>query len=301
MDVSLITVSYRGDYALAAELCASVEAYVSADIEHVLVVPRADVALFLPLKTKRRRIVFVEDLLPPSWRQLPIPSRIQTPFGTWRPRSFWATPQGFMRGWVLQQIIKLSCDIATPRSTLVFADSDVVFVRPFSREHLFRGAKTRLYHRPDETKESERHRAWHRAAAEILGLPATDYFGADYIGNLITWRRDTLVALHDHIARVSGRDWQAALAGRRALSEYILYGAFAEHVLGEASGHYPDTQDLVHASWHYELANPQSRAAFQGGLQGHHVAVLIQSTEDMAPSDRRRFIKSMTDKSQQAA
>lgn len=301
MDVSLITVSYRGDYALAGELCASVEAYVPADIEHVLVVPRADVALFLPLKTARRRIVLVEDLLPPSWRQLPIPSRIQTPFGTWRPRSFWVTPQGFMRGWVLQQIIKLSCDIATPRSTLVFADSDVMFVRPFTREHLFKSGKTRLYHRPGETKESERHRAWHRAAAEILGLPATDYFGADYIGNLITWRRDTLIALQDHIAKVAGRPWQAALAGRRALSEYILYGAFAEHVLGEASGHYVDATDPVHASWHYDLADAQSRAAFQGGLQPHHVAVLIQSTEDMAPSDRRRFIKSMTDKSQQAA
>jgi hypothetical protein len=301
MDVSLITVSYRGDYALAAELCASVEAYVPADIEHVLVVPRADVALFLPLKTKRRRIVLVEDLLPTSWRQLPLPSRIATPFGTWRPRSLWATPQGLMRGWVLQQIVKLSCDIATPRGTLVFADSDIVFVRPLAVDRLFRDNRTRLYHRTGETKDSERHRAWHRAAAEILGHPATDYFGADYIGNLITWRRDTLVALHEHIAKVTGRDWQAALAGRRALSEYILYGAFAEHVLGEASGHYLDTEDLVHASWHYDLANAQSRAAFQGGLEPHHVAVLIQSTEDMAPSDRRRFIKSMTDKSQQAA
>ena len=59
-----------------------------------------------------------------------------------------------------------------------------------------------------------------------------DYFGVDYIGNAM------LAKLKERIVDVSGRRWQNAFA-TTTLSELILYGVFADHVLGEvdANGH----------------------------------------------------------------
>nr|BFF09369.1 hypothetical protein GCM10025699_06720 [Microbacterium flavescens] len=65
-DVSLLTVSYRGDLGLARELCRSVDRYLDPAIEHLLVVSRVDAALFEPLRSDRRRIVIVDDVLPPG-------------------------------------------------------------------------------------------------------------------------------------------------------------------------------------------------------------------------------------------
>ena len=300
MDAALVTVSYRGDLELARDLCASVDAYVAPAIEHVLIVPRRDQALFAPLAGGRRRLLCQEDVLPPSFHRLPLPHRISLPFYSRRLRDIWTTPAGLVRCWILQQIVKLSADAATSREIIVFADSDVVFVRPLTTELLVRGDKVRLYHRPGETKDSPSHVAWHDEAARLLGLPPRGYFGADYIGQLITWRRSVLQKLHARIAEVSKRDWRLKLASSQALSEYVLYGVFAEHVLGAQSGHFLDTEDLTHASWRYGGGTPDLDR-FVADFGKSHVAVLIQSTTDLPLAERRALIERMTNQLKQVA
>jgi hypothetical protein len=208
-------------------------------------------------------------------------------------REMWLTPVGLMRGWIMQQIVKLSSDTVTTADIIVFADSDLVFVAPLTMEHLTRRDRVRLYIRPGETRDSANHRSWHAAAAKLLGLPASEYFGADYIGNPISWRRDVLAKLKERIAEVSGRRWQEELAATPAFSEFVLYGVFADHVLGDAaSGHYHDEKDLTHASWHYDTENG-GLEAFTRGLANEQVAVLVQSTEDLGVEDRRKLIEEM--------
>jgi hypothetical protein len=290
---ALITVSYRGDLLLARELCTSIDTFVDSSIEHVLVVPSSDVDMFAPLVSERRRIVTVESVLPVTYRRVLRSFRLQLGPVSRRFREMWITPVGLVRGWIMQQIVKLSSDSTTTADVIVFADSDLVFVAPFAMDHLTRGNKARLYLRPGETKDSAKHRTWHLAASKILGLPPNEYFGADYIGNPISWRRDVLAGLKNRIAEVSRRRWQDALAATPAFSEFILYGVFADHILGEdSSGHFHDERDLTRASWHYDEYN-DGFEAFAKSLTPEHVAVLIQSTEDMCIEDRRRLVTRM--------
>src|SRR3546814_990390 len=160
---------------------------------------------FARLLTARRRLVLGEDVLPRDYRKLPLPQRIHVgPFRR-RLREMWWTPRGVVRGWIIQQVLKLSAPAYTDSPTLVFADSDVVLIAPLSAERLVDGADTRLYAVPGATSDSEMHARWHATAQRLLGLPVTGYSGADYIGNLITWRADALAQLQRRIAEASGR------------------------------------------------------------------------------------------------
>lgn len=293
-EAAIVTVSFRGDAAVAGDLCKSIDAFVPAEIEHVVIVPRRDRALFEPLAGGRRRIVFQEDLLPSGWHRLPLPSRIRLPFFQRRLRDFWLTPHGVVRGWLMQQIVKLSVERATEREIIVFADSDVVFVRPVTIDKFARGDEVKLYHRPGETKDSPVHGVWHREAARLLGLGATDYTGADYIAQLVVWRRSVLTKLHDYLEQINGHPWQKSLIKRSQLSEYILYGIYAERVLANASGHFLDTQDLVHSSWHYEGSHDGEMDRFVADFADHHLAVLVQSTTELPLTERRLLIERMT-------
>jgi hypothetical protein len=294
MNVALVTVSYRGDLSLAGELCASIDQCAGTGMEHVLIVPASDVDLFAPLCTGRRRIASVESVLPKNFRRVLKSFRLRIGPYSKRFREMWLTPAGLIRGWIMQQIVKLSSDAATDADIIVFADSDLIFIAPLTMNHLVRDGHARLYLRPGETRESPKHRSWHRAAATLVGLPATDYFGADYIGNPISWRRDVLAKLKERIEKVTGQHWQTALAATPTFSEFVLYGVFADHVLGaNESGHFHDETDLTHASWHYDVGQDGGIDSFVKNLGAEQIAVLIQSTEDLGIEDRRRLVQGM--------
>lgn len=290
MNASLITVSFRGDLELARDLCASVDEFVDPRIDHVLIVPQGDFSLFKPLEGGRRRVVSSEAALGGAFRRLPFPKRISLPFYSRRMRDIWLSRNGLARGWIAQQLIKLSSDTASARQSFIFADSDIVFVRPLNLSDIVREGRLRLYRRPGATQELPGHRRWHKAAAELLGLPETDYFGADYIGPLVTWRADVLAALHQRLEQVSGKEWRRTLASRPALSEYILYGVFAEHVLKDDSGHYFDSRNLTHELWTLADYPPERLEQFAQEIEDHKIAVLIQSTTDMPTAKRQEIV-----------
>jgi hypothetical protein len=289
--VCLITISYRGDLELAQDLCASIDRFADPEIEHVLVVPRSDLSLFSPLATGNRRLIPVEDVLPSGYTRLPLPHRISLGDFSRRIREIWWGPTGLVRGWIVQQILKLSTPAITDREVIVFADSDIVLVRPLLANSFTDEASVRLYRVPGATEDSAMHQQWHIVSARLLGLTSKQYFGADYIGNLISWRRDVILQLQDRLAEVGGKRWDKVVAQQRAFSEYILYGIFAEHVLPlQFSGHFLTRQDLAHAGWHYELNTSAGIDEFVDGFRPHHVAVAIQSTEDFTLDERRVLI-----------
>jgi hypothetical protein len=291
-EVSLITISYRGDFELARDLCASIDRFADSEIEHVLVVPRTDLSLFSPLAAGRRRLVAVEAVLPRGYVRLPLPHHIA--FGPYKRliREIWWGPTGLVRGWIVQQILKLSAPAITRAEVIVFADSDIVLVRPLSASLFTRESQVRLYGVPGATADSEMHQEWHAVSARLLGIDIKPYFGSDYIGNLITWRRDSILALQARLTAVGGERWDMIIAREKAFSEYILYGIFAEHVLGlRNSAHFPTSEDLVHAGWHYPLTTLAGIDEFIEGFEPHHVAVAIQSTERFSVEERRVLIQ----------
>jgi hypothetical protein len=290
-DVCLITISYRGDFELARELCASIDRFADSDIEHVLVVPRSDLSLFSPLATGGRRLIAKEDVLSNDYTRLPLPHQIG--LGPYRRliREIWWGPTGLVRGWIVQQIVKISAPAITNRQVIIFADSDIVLVRPLSGGLFTDESRVRLYRVPGATADSAMHRKWHTVSARLLGIESKPYFGADYIGHLATWRRDTILQLQKLLTEVGGKRWDKVIASERAFSEYILYGIFAEHVLGfHDSGHFSTSRDLVHANWHYELNTPAGIDQFVDGFESHHIAVAIQSTEKFSVDERRVLI-----------
>src|SRR5664279_4656939 len=132
-EVCLITISYKGDFDLAGELCTSIDRFAAPGIEHVLVVPRSDISRFARLEAPNRRVVAVEDVLQNGYYRLPTPSRIDVGrLYRRRIREVWRGPSGLIRGWIVQQIVKLSAPAITERQVIVFADSDIVLVRPLS-------------------------------------------------------------------------------------------------------------------------------------------------------------------------
>jgi Family of unknown function (DUF6492) len=138
------------------------------------------------------------------------------------------------------------------------------------------------------------HRAWHRSSAELVGLERREYFGSDYIGNLVTWRRDVVLALQRRIEEVSGVRWDKAVCRKRDISEYILYGVFVEHQLGlHAARLAPTSDDLVHAGWHYDLTAEIGVQDFAKSLSSRHVGVAIQSTEALTLHQRRLLVEEM--------
>jgi hypothetical protein len=101
-----------------------------------------------------------------------------------------------------------------------------------------------------------------------------------------------ILQLQSRLTELAGKSWDKTIAREKAFSEYILYGIFAEHVLGlHHSGHLPTSQDLVHAGWHYPLNTPAGLDEFVDGFEPHHLGIAIQSTEKFTIEERRVLIR----------
>jgi hypothetical protein len=268
-DLHIITCSYGPDLTRCRRLCRSVDEYVDEGIPHTLVVPARDREAFAPLARGRRTLVVAEDILPASYRRLPGSQR------------WWFDEQGWpVRGWIVQQLTKLCADRVTRCEALLFADSDLQFIRPFEKSDVFRDGLLRL-HRVPGAKSEGMHRKWHRKAGELLGIPRR-YTGADYVGQLITWRREHLVALKARIQSVTGRPWHRAVGRSLRFSEYILYGAYVDVVLGmQRAGHFPSDDALCHCCWFAEEAEALARG--EEHIGDRSVALLLQSNLGLAP------------------
>ncbi len=277
---AIVTPSYRGDLERCRLLCDSVDRFV-ADLEnHYLLVEDRDVPLFRDMEGPRRRIVPESTLLPGWLRSWPDPlasgRRIWTGVG--------ALARGLvpLRGWHAQQLRKLAIATIAPETVLLFADSDVVFLRPFELASQVGPAGTRLYRidnaiRPDMAE----HRMWLDNAARALGIPAPKLPAHDYINNLITWRADLARALLAHVERTTGRHWVAAVAGRRAFSEWLLYGLFVDEVLGAGSGHVAEARALARTYWLRGDITPDGLLREMDALPADAVAIGVQSFIEM--------------------
>jgi hypothetical protein len=269
-DLAIVTCSYGPDWHRCARLCASVDRYVPAHVEHLLIVPARDVSRFAGLAGGRRRVLTVESVVPGHFRQLPVSNR------------WWIDARGWpVRGWVMQQVTKLSANRATDAEVILFADSDLQFLRPLERDDLFRDDRLRLHRIPGAKRDGE-HLQWHHRAAALLGT-APGYFGADYVGQLISWRRSHLTGLQAHIEKVQGQPWYRGIARSLRVSEYILYGAYIEGILGlEHSGHFGTADDLCHCCWFAEDVTALTTGA--QSLRTDALALLLQSNLGLSDS-----------------
>lgn len=299
MSFAFITPSFHGDYDLCVEMCRSMDRHASEPFEHVLAVPTRDLKRFAHLHSGPRTVIAQEAVLPRWLINVPAPAVVAIPgIGRKRLRSLWLTPRlRPVRGWLLQQVVKLSAERLTDAQNIIFVDSDAVFVRRFGRDAFMRQGALILHHEPSciDLAQAE-FQAWQDTACDLIGLERFAFNGDSYITALACWRREVLSALRERIEATTGRDMQTELLRRSDLSEYVLYGIFATRILGEASGQRPASRSLCHEDWAYNVEEQAGMDAFINGFEPHQIAVLMQSTNEWSLEKRRAVLGSIEER-----
>jgi hypothetical protein len=287
---TLITCSFQGDLDVCRLLCESIDRHAGPDFEHRLYVPRRDLALFADLAGPRRRIETQESLLPRWLLKAPLPgpqwrARLRLPR-----RNVYLSPwHGIVRGWIAQQVMKISATLRAPCEIVAHIDSDAALVQPLRIEHLIENGKARFYAGP-VVEKLQTHALWAEAGARLIGLPPGDYYRADYIDSVVVWRQSVVEAMTARIAEVTGRSWTRALAATPHFSEYMLYGLFAEHGAGlEAAGLAGDARSLCLTRWSGALDDAAAEADFLARARADQILCCVQSTIAISLEARRRI------------
>jgi Family of unknown function (DUF6492) len=274
---AIVTPTHLPDLARCELLAESLDRS-APDVPHYLIVDRRDRSAFNHLHSGRRQLIESEALVRNRmWR---MPGR----------KGFWlslnAPP---VRGWIMQQILKIASIEAIPEQTLVFCDSDTAFFRHFDRDDLLIDGKIGLIDVPFVNDDT---RHWTAVARRLLGLSPYDGGYRTHVGNMICWNRETVKAMQRRIESSTGMSWKVALARTVNFSEYMIYGVFVREILGyDAVDHAPSTVPLVKASWGVELTNSSAIDAFFADFDPRTVAVMVHSKDGIHPSLYRHHLE----------
>lgn len=283
--MAIITPSYRPDLVDFKRLPGSLVKYAENDVMHHAIVPSTDVELFRSIGSPRLVVWTHQDVLPhglratdrlaAGMRRLPmVPSRFN-----------WAAlirrrPWKPVRGWILQQILKLAIGDRVKERVLLFLDSDVVLVRP-ARHQTFIDDKgtVRLYRNLGAiTPEMKRHYQWNVTAHELLGVPWLDEgVYPDYIAGIVSWDREVLGRCLLRIEEVTGRRWEQAIAERRHFSEWMLYGTYVRHFGTDQDNGFQRESSLCHSYWSSTPLEPKDALRFAAEFSDGDLAVHVQS------------------------
>jgi hypothetical protein len=274
---AVVTPTFLPDLARCELLAESIDR-TAANVPHYLIVDRRDRSAFQHLENGRRRLIESERILG-KWI-FRLPGRK----GFWV--SFRAPP---VRGWIVQQILKIGVVDFVPERTLVFCDSDTAFFRHFDRDNLLVDGKIGLL---DVDFNNDVSRRWIATARLLLGLSSHDGGYRNYVGNMICWNRETVKAMQRRIEWSTGINWQVALARSISFSEYMIYGTFVREALGyEETDHAPSAVPLVKPSWDIPLTSDSEIEAFFSEFDPRTVAVMIHSKDGIDVSHYRRHLE----------
>lgn len=304
LSFAIITPSYSLDFQRCLLLCKTIDQHCLIPVKHYIIVDRQDFKLFQPLQNQNREIITVESVLP-WWIK-----KVSFLKNGWI--SFKTLP---LRNWIIQQIVKLAIAEYVTEDVLVFVDSDVAFIRPFNLQNFVREGKDaspgcgaspkdspvsgacvvrqiRLFCEPNAIDASTEPLAkWCEVGNKLLGLPPVTYPTANYLGNIITWKRDNVFKLYRHLEKVSGKSWIETIANSWHLSEYMLYGIFVDSILKETSQQYHDSQKICHDYWQNYPMSPEELKDFLAKIPSEHIAVMISAKSGMNPQDYAPLLK----------
>lgn len=238
--IAVITPSFARDFELCRELNESVLTFFGPPARHYVIVDSCDLKLFRPLANSRTVVVSVEDVLPRGYIKLRFSKK-------W----WFSAPAMFpVKGWLIQQLVKLSAPYFAAERVLVNVDSDVRFVRPVDPTLFIRGDRTRMYRLAGGVKAGMLHVKWQRNLSGLLDVIPDQLPMNDYVGNAISWDRSVVLAARQRIEEVTGHAWHIALARARKVSEYVLYGLYVDKIAGpDAAGVWIDERPRCHTYW----------------------------------------------------
>jgi hypothetical protein len=274
---AIVTPSYVPDLARCELLAESLDR-TAADAPHYLIVDRHDYPAFRHLNGGRRRLIEAEALVGSRfWR---MPGR----------KPYWLSAKALpVRGWIMQQILKIAATEAIPERTLIICDSDDAFFRHFDRDDILIGSRVGLF---DDTFVNDELRRWTATARRLLGLAPHEGGYRNYVSQMICWNRETVKALQQRIEISTGMNWQVALARTLSFSEYMLYGIFVREVLGyENTDHTPSAAPLVKTSWGSDLSTDFAIDTFFADFDPKTVAIMVNSKDGIDPARYRHHLE----------
>ncbi|MEB3279100.1 MAG: DUF6492 family protein [Lyngbya sp.] len=264
----LVTPSYAPDFERCKFLSSTIDRFLPSSTKHYIIVDRQDISLFKQLENNRTEILVVEDVIPWWIKRIPLVKN-----------GWFSLKTPPIRNWLLQQIVKLSAAQFVGEDVLMFVDSDVAFVRSLNpQERFVRDGKIRFYREPNSIPQTwEGHYSWYKTASKLLIAPMVDFPAPNYIGDLITWKKDNVFKLYDHLEKVSGRSWVETIAKTWNLSEYILYGMFVDYILKDEADHFIDeTYPGLRYFGTENLSEPQIKD-FLSEIEPDYVTVMISA------------------------
>jgi hypothetical protein len=284
----VVTPTYAPDLELFSDLHQSVLRCFPADVRQVAVVPEADLPLFRRFEGPRCLVIGVRDVLPRSVLALPFVRMMKS--------RLWMNvrrPVPPLRGWIVQQLVKLSVASQMSERIIVTADSDLVFIRPVTIATFAPDGKSRLYRLDEGVGDSlPRHLRWHAVAHELLGLPpAPPPPLPDYVSPLIPWDRNVVNRMLRRVEQVTGRRWLEAVGKELHFSECILYGVYADQ-FERAENVTLTGESLCHSYWdpaigqHVPLTAEQAEA-WLSSVEPHDVAYMISAKSHTPLAVRR--------------
>jgi hypothetical protein len=290
--LAVVTPTYRNDWPLFVDLHQSVLRYTEASVRHYAIVPEADVPLFSQLAGPRCVVMAEESLYPRHYYSarivnrglhllpgIPSSARVAA-VNAWRP---WNP----VRGWVMQQVLKMEACCRVDADLLLLIDSDIVLVRPIASASLGKPGHARFYRRPGAVDAHlPQHVQWHEASRKLLGLPPPQLPVSDYVSSLSVWDPGVLRALLARIEQTTGRSWVDAVTALPTFSEWTLYGVFVDELMPDAAGTATDAS-LCHSYWDPIPLTQEDANRFVAAIGPDDLAVLIQS-KSRTPLEIRR-------------
>ena len=273
MSAAFVTPTFTPDLGRCELLVESLDRF-APETRHYLLVDAREIRKFQHLGSARTIVVPSEEVIDSRFTRLP------------GARGFWvswhAPP---VRGWIMQQLLKLASPKVVAEDVIICVDSDTAFIRRFTRDHVFREAKIGLL---DVDYAGGMVPRWTSIAAELLGVDLATCPSRGHVGELIAWSRQHLLGLHERIESASDLPWQVAIARKTTFSEYILYGTYIRCLLGyDASNHVPATKALVRQPWDHDLSDAAALRKYIADPEPDNIAVMIHSKSKISAAQLR--------------
>jgi hypothetical protein len=308
MTLAVITPSYRSDWPLFKDLHESVLLHTQNSVQHYVIVPDADVRLFSEAAGPRCVVISEESLYPPHFRS--VSSTVNRVLNLVPPGWYSRPTVGIVpshariaainlkrpfhpiRGWIMQQVLKMEMCRRVDAEVLLLLDSDVVLIRQVTATTLSRQGRPRFYRLPGAVDARlPRHVQWHAVSRKLLGLPPARLPAPDYISSLCVWDPHILRAMLTRIEHVTGRYWMDAVTAEPTFSEWTLYGVFADEFVRDVADIATESS-LCHSYWDHIPLTVERAAEFLASTRPDDVAILIQSKSRTPLAVRRAALRS---------
>ena len=279
------------DIELFALLAESIDRFVPAHVQHRVIVPASDATAFVRFGNERRQIISQDDALPFKVRAFPkVLTRLSPLVGALRRPLYLAPGFNVVRGWVLQQILKIEQTRVLEADVVLNVDSDVFFVRPFDIDMVLPDENP-IFFRVATENLSPEHRRWTQTSHDILGIEISNGQTAHYVENCIPWSPRIICDMVKRIEDVHKTAWYNVLLRQRSFSEYFIHGRFVDELVNDPLVK-TSSRTICNTYWPAADGNMSSYLAKSAHFTDY-TAVAIQSTEDIPISERRRIYDRM--------